>query len=432
MKKTKFVALFLIVAMIFIIAPMNSFAAPGWLEANDSTFEEETTSWYSLGGGTVSTTDNPSGTGNSLKYEFGSEKQSYWSPALRIKQLITRNMSAAGTVQIRFDVYFEASANVSSLMRIRTQNVGDLDATGAQKFMQIGTESGLAPSEWHTMTGEFNVTAADLQKTSGEWSLCLDGIANSCTAVYIDNVVIQEKSAEPIATPTHNPSNTPDTNPEFIKSEDGNFVGTGSVNSSFENATSVSELKWGTVAGTLEIVENPDGEGKCLQTSIGANHSWYSPKINIYPIISANESKAFTALIKIRVYIVSEASTSKIRPIIRGTAENSFMKEHSGKFWGGIGSESVMEVNTNEWIQLELKLPIENGDFIEGSEWDFCFDSLSDDIEFLLVDDFFIANAEQSSEPKDAGDTVLVSSIVLGIAFMGGLAFIVVKKREFI
>ena len=37
MKKTKFVALFLIVAMIFIIAPMNSFAAPGWLEANDST-----------------------------------------------------------------------------------------------------------------------------------------------------------------------------------------------------------------------------------------------------------------------------------------------------------------------------------------------------------------------------------------------------------
>ncbi len=168
-------------------------------------------------------------------------------------------------------------------------------------------------------------------------------------------------------------------------------------------------------AGNVEVVNNPDGDGKVLKFSgVPEDKGWASPALDVKPYITDALEKSGTVTIKMDVY--SEGAPLKSIFRIRVSNAGDFSMCQDKNYCQLSGNVSAGE---GEWVNTEITFDVLPSDLKSSANaWNFCFDgaanSAMDDCA-LYIDNVVITVEEKTFEgfeeekEEESGDVELIT-----------------------
>ena len=144
---------------------------------------------------------------------------------------------------------------------------------------------------------------------------------------------------------------------------------------------------WNTVgSGTVQVEENPVGEGNVLSfSSYDVSKAWSSPQVNIGAYIRGGITEEAYVSIYLKVYsTVSFTATARIRTANVG--------DYSGCTTYNYCAIGTFSVRANQWTPIEVTMPITESDLAKTGAWNFCFDGAVEELNGakIYIDDFYV------------------------------------------
>lgn len=357
----------------------------------DSTFESGNHTWKVLGsGGLVKVVNNPTGAGKVLCYS-GNPDQSFASPQIDVRQYIVDNVSEETTVYASMDIYTKKDDIQGVLVRIRTKTTEgySMCAAADRAYCVVGKADAYA-SEWTRVNFSFEITEEDLKSTE-PWNICFDGLnSHTLDAVYIDNFYIGLDEENPLAENENN-AVTEDTE---SKGEAVNFLS--EANSTFESG----KTSWGVLgAGSISIVDNPNGEGKVLcYSDLNPEKTYATPWLDIRGAVQKNVDEEVTVYGAMYIYCEKDILGALVR--LRTQTPEGFSLCASGETnFCTIGSTSA---SAGEWTMVKFSFEIYEEDLESKEAWQLCFDNIAKNLsaeDKIYIDNVYIG----LEEPEDEG-----------------------------
>ncbi len=168
--------------------------------------------------------------------------------------------------------------------------------------------------------------------------------------------------------------------------------------STFESGTT----SWTVFSGgALEIVDNPDGEGKVLKYQVDTTlfesngNTWQSFALDIKPLLTANVTEDCTVFISMDVY--SDGGFS-IPVTLRSKKEHLSFAEESNSEYPRLGNVR----GDSEWVTFNGRFELTEDDLkVQEGSWTLCFDGLPKVREDITV---YIDNVYVGIEEPDIAE----------------------------
>ena len=167
------------------------------------------------------------------------------------------------------------------------------------------------------------------------------------------------------------------------------------ANSTFENGNT----SWNALgAGTVSVVDNPNGEGKVLcYSDIDVSKSYASPQLDVRGIVQKNVTEEVTIYGTIDVYCEKEIAGTLIR-LRTATVEGFSLCEKDDKNYCTIGDGSA---EAGAWSTMEFSFTVYEEDLESKEPWNICFDGITKNLsaeDKVYVDNVYIGTVKPETE----------------------------------
>lgn len=137
--------------------------------------------------------------------------------------------------------------------------------------------------------------------------------------------------------------------------------------------------------GKVEVVNNPDGDGKVLKYSDIPEQSFASPQLDVRKYIQQGVKEPSIINVSMDLYVVG-GELSSITRIRTKTPEGFSLCKEDGKAFCALSKVTVAE---EEWCTIEFSFEVQASDLKVAEPWNICFDNIyrdGGDVTELYID----------------------------------------------